>query len=84
MEQQPSGAGGGLVEQPSQRVLVTLSKLQNVVLLPQKVSFSPEPSRITRPNHQNIFLIEALNHPAFINPAVINPALLLYSDSDSM
>ena len=83
MEQQPSGAGGGLVEQPSQRVLVTLSKLQNVVL-PQKVSFSPEPSRITRPNHQNIFLIEALNHPAFINPAVINPALLLYSDSDSM
>ena len=60
------GFGGG--RQPPRGVLGTLSKLQNRVLLRQKVS--PESSTVTPPDHQSIFLIEAL-----INPALTNPAL---------
>ena len=37
-----------------------LSKLQNPVVLPQKVSFPPKSSRIATPNHQNVFLTWAL------------------------
>ena len=47
------GWGG---RQPPRRVLALPPKLQNPVLLSQKVSFSSKSSRITPPDHHKIFL----------------------------
>ena len=62
--------GGSLGRQRPRGVLATLSKLLNPVFSLQKRSFSPESSRTTPPNHQQLLLTRGplLPWPLFIRP----------------